>query len=314
MTNLKGKRILVTGGAGFLGQHIVSVLEREDCESIYVPRSEAWDLRDERIVRCLLACERPDIVIHAAAQAGGIGLNQARPGELFYNNAIMGINVTEECRRIGVEKLVVLGTVCEYPKFTPVPFKEETLWDGYPEETNAPYGIAKKALLVMGQAYRQQYGLSVIHLLPVNLYGPHDNFKEDSSHVIPALIRKFVEARERGKATVEIWGSGLATREFLYVEDAARAIVSATQYYDEAAPLNIGSGVSISIKRLAELISKYVGYEGRLLFDMNKPDGQPARNLDINKAYDKIGFQALTNLEEGLKATIYWYLKNRSAE
>jgi len=311
MIDLTQKRILITGGAGFLGRNIVRILESRGCdpESLIIPRSHTCDLRDIDDVRGLLSLFIPDIIIHAAAQAGGIGLNQAKPAELFYNNAIMGIQLMHEAYKGGVEKFVQIGTICEYPKFAPVPFHEASLWNGYPEDTNAPYGMAKKSLLVMGQAYRAQYGFNVIHLLPVNLYGPHDNFEEGSSHVIPALIRKFKEAKDKGLDKVVIWGNGEATREFLYVEDCAEAIVRATESYDGAEPVNIGIGSEISIKELSNLIAKKLDFQGKVVYDVSKPNGQPRRCLDTQRAKQEFGFVAHTTLEEGLKKTIEWYLK-----
>jgi len=255
---------------------------------------------------------RPDIVVHAAAHCGGIGLNKAKPGELFYDNMMMGLLLMEEGRKCGVEKFVQIGTVCEYPKFTKVPFEESEIWNGYPEETNAPYGIAKKALLVQGQAYRQQYGFNVIHLLPVNLYGPGDNFNPESSHVIPALIKKIANAKEMNEATVSIWGSGNASREFLYVDDAARAVVKAVELYNEAGPVNIGSGSCVTISELASTIARLIGYEGKFVFDTSMPDGQPRRNLAVNLAKEKFGFEATTGLEIGLDKTIRWWYDIRS--
>ena len=302
-------RICVTGGAGFLGSNIVRLL-RERGAVVNVPRSHDWDLRDPRAVEEYLWGMRPDIIIHAAAQAGGIGLNQEKPGELFYNNAIMGIQLMEEARKIGVLKFVQLGTICEYPKFTQTPFREETLWDGYPEDTNAPYGIAKKALLVMGQAYRKQYGFNAVHLLPVNLYGPRDNFDPSSSHVIPALIRKFVDARNTDAKEVVLWGDGSASREFLYVEDCAEAVVKATELYDEGEPVNIGTGAEITIRDLSSLIANLVDYSGGIVYDVTKPNGQPRRCLDTSKAKEKFGFEARTKLEVGLTKTILWYYRH----
>jgi len=307
--NLFNVRIVVTGGAGFLGSYIVQLL-RERGAIVNVPRSAFWDLRNREVVEEYLWGTKPDIIIHAAAQAGGIGLNQEKPGELFYNNAIMGIHLMEEARKVGVLKFVQLGTICEYPKFTQTPFREETLWDGYPEDTNAPYGIAKKALLVMGQAYRKQYGLNAVHLLPVNLYGPRDNFDPSSSHVIPALIRKFVMARWEGQKQVTLWGDGSASREFLYVEDCAEAVVKAVESYDEGEPVNIGTGSEITIKELSSLIARLVDYQGKVVYDVSKPNGQPRRCLDTSKAKEKFGFEAQTKLEIGLIKTILWYYRH----
>jgi len=305
------KKVLVTGGTGFLGQHLVEELRRKGCKNIITPRSYKYDLTFADDTQEMLLDLNSDVVIHLAASVGGIGLNQKEPGRLFYENLMMGVNLIEECRYTVIEKLVLIGTICSYPKFCPAPFKEEDLWNGYPEETNAPYGIAKKALLVMAQAYKQQYGLNSIYLMPVNLYGPGDNFKEDSSHVIPALIKKFIDAKEKGMGEVEVWGTGKATREFLYVEDAARAIVMATESYDGPGPINIGSGVEIPIKDLVSLVQQFTGYFGKITWDTSKPDGQPRRLLDVSKAHKEFGFQASVSLEEGLKKTVDWYGENR---
>ena len=306
--NLKSKRILVTGGAGFLGSHLLERLRQLGCSQIAVPLVEEYDLTRERDIERLFSEFRPELVIHLAALVGGIGANRDNPGRFFYANALMGIQLIEACRNYGVEKTVVLGTICAYPKFTPVPFREEALWDGYPEETNAPYGIAKKALLVQCQAYRQQYGMNAVYLLPVNLYGPRDNFDPDSSHVIPALIRKCVEARERGDGEIVLWGDGSPTREFLYVADAAEGIVAAAESYDGADPVNLGSGAEISIRDLADRIALLTGFTGRIAWDATKPNGQPRRCLDVSRAEREFGFRAHTDLGAGLKATIDWYL------
>ena len=308
MTFWAGKQILLTGGAGFLGSSIVDQLHERDVrdDQIFIPRSRDLDLR--RWENCVTAVKDRDIVIHLAAKVGGIGFNQRYPGELFYDNAIMGIQLIEAARQEGVEKCVILGTVCAYPKFTPVPFHEEDLWNGYPEETNAPYGIAKKALLVQAQAYRQQYGFNAIYLLPVNLYGPRDNFNPESSHVIPALIKKFVEAVQEEKPVVEVWGTGSASREFLYVEDAARAILLATERYNKPEPVNIGAGKEISIKDLVSIIQKYTGFTGEIRWDTSKPDGQPRRCLVTSRAKEEFGFEAKVPFDEGLKRTIEWYV------
>ncbi len=301
------KRILLTGGAGFLGKSIV----RELCargalqENIIIPRSRDCDLR--LLANCEKVVSDVDIVIHLAAKVGGIGYNLSHPGELFYDNCIMGIQLMEAARLAGVAKFVAVGTVCAYPKFTPVPFSEEDLWDGYPEETNAPYGLAKKMLLVQAQAYRRQYGFNAIYLLPVNLYGPGDNFDPESSHVIPALIRKFVEARGSDAPSVEVWGTGSASREFLYVDDAARGIVLASEGYDGDEPVNLGSGMEISIRDLVTLIADITGYSGEVIWDTSKPDGQPRRNLDVSRARDRFSFEATVSFEEGLRETIGWY-------
>ena len=309
--DLKSKRIMVTGGAGFLGSFMVERLRRIGCTRITVPLVSEFDLtRAEAIERLFEQC-RPEVVIHAAASVGGIGANRDNPGRFFYENAIMGIQVIEACRRFAVEKTVVLGTICAYPKFTPVPFREESLWDGYPEETNAPYGIAKKALLVQCQAYREQYGLNAVFVLPVNLYGPRDNFNLDSSHVIPAMIRKCMEAQEQGGGVITLWGDGSPTRELLYVEDVAQAIVMAAQCYNGAQPVNIGSGEEISIRALAEKIAEITGFEGRIEWDTTKPNGQPRRCLDICRAEREFGFRARTKLDVGLRTTIDWYRASR---
>jgi GDP-L-fucose synthase len=304
--NLNGKRILVTGGAGFLGSHLCDLLRDEGAEPI-IPRRVDYDLTEQMAVRRLIDAEQPDAVLHLAAEVGGIGANRANPGRYFYANAAMGIHIIEESRRAGVEKLVQVGTVCAYPKFTPVPFKEDDLWNGYPEETNAPYGIAKKSLLVMLQAYREQYGFNGIFVLPVNLYGPKDNFDLESSHVIPALIRKFVTAEESGDTHVEVWGTGSASREFLYVEDAARAIVLAAKAYDGAEPVNIGTHREITIRDLVLLIADLTGFSGEVRWDTSKPDGQPRRMLDTTRAEEYFGFKAEIDLEDGLRKTIAWW-------
>ena len=302
-----GKNVLVTGGAGFLGSALVRTLEGHgfEKEKIRVPRSRDLDLR--RWDDCVAAVEGVDLVIHLAAKVGGIGYNMANPGSLFYDNAIMGIQLMEAARQAGVEKFVAVGTICAYPKFTPVPFREEDLWDGYPEETNAPYGLAKKMLLVQAQAYRQQYGFNAIYLLPVNLYGPGDNFDPASSHVIPALIKKFVEAVETGAESVEVWGTGSASREFLYVDDAAEGIALAAERYNKPDPVNLGAGFEITIRDLATLIAGLTGFTGEIVWDTTKPDGQPRRCLDVSRAEREFGFRAKTSFEDGLKATVEWY-------
>jgi GDP-L-fucose synthase len=304
---LTDKRILVTGGAGFFGRHIVDRLYTIGCKDIFVPRAEEYDLRRIDNINNMLNVSRPDIIIHAAAHCGGIGLNKSKPAELFYDNAIMGIQLMHQACMTGVKKFVQIGTVCEYPKVTKSPFKEEDLWKGYPEETNAPYGIAKKALLVQGQAYRQQYGFNVIHLLPVNLYGPGDNFNPQSSHVMPALIKKFVDAKRDGLNEVQIWGTGKASREFLYVKDAAEAVVLATAYYDRDEPVNIGTGDTITIAALAKRIAEEVNYKGKIVFNAMYPDGQLERRLSTRMAFENFGFTAKTYLSEGLKETLVWY-------
>jgi GDP-L-fucose synthase len=311
MTTWQDRRVLVTGGHGFLGRHVIASLRTHGCRQIVAPRSRDYDLVDCTAVRRLLTDARPDLVIHLAAKVGGIGVNRSHPADFFYDNLMMGTQLMHESWRAGVEKFVAIGTVCAYPKHTPVPFREDELWNGYPEETNAPYGLAKKMLLVQAQAYRQQYAFNAIYLLPVNLYGPGDNFDPASSHVIPALIRKIVEAKESGHHVVEVWGTGRATREFLYVEDAADGIVLAAERYDGAEPVNLGSGMEISIRELAELIARTVGYDGRLVFDATKPDGQPRRSLDTRRAEDWFGFRAATPFEEGLGRTVDWYLAHQ---
>jgi GDP-L-fucose synthase len=295
-------RVLVTGGSGFLGTHVVERLAQTGVE-LTVPRSSDYDLRREGDAVRLFEDARPEIVYHLAALAGGIGANRAEPGRFWYENLLMGAYVLEQSRLAGVRKLITLGTICEYPKHTPVPFREEDLWNGYPEETNAPYGIAKKSHLVGGQAYREQYGLDVIHLLVVNLYGPRDNFDLDTSHVIPALIRKMEESDDR----IELWGDGSPTREFLYVEDAAEGIVLAGERYDDPQPVNLGSGQEISIRALAELVAELTGFEGEIVWDDSKPNGQPRRQLDVSKAEQRFGFRARTPLREGLERTVAWY-------
>ena len=310
MTNLAGKSVVVTGGSGFLGQHVVRALERGG-STVLVPRKRQYDLTSEPDVERMYADMRPQVVIHLAAVVGGIGANRESPGRFFYENVMLGALTMEHARRNAVEKFVGVGTICAYPKHAHVPFVEADLWNGYPEDTNAPYGIAKKMLLVQGQAYRQQYGFNAIHLLPVNLYGPHDNFDPASSHVIPALIRKCVEAAERGDGEVVCWGTGNATREFLYVGDCADAIVSATERYEDAEPVNIGAGFEISIRDLAQLIAELTGFRGALRFDATKPDGQPRRMLDVSRAQERFGFRAATDFHAGLARTIEWYRAHR---
>jgi GDP-L-fucose synthase len=306
-----GKRVVVTGGAGFLGSRVVEALVRRGCPAPFVPRSQTYDLRREADIARMLALACPDLVIHLAAVVGGIGANRENPGRFFYDNLMMGAQLMEQARLAGVGKLVAIGTVCSYPKFAPVPFREEDLWNGYPEETNAPYGLAKKMLLVQAQAYRQQYGFNAVFLLPVNLYGPGDNFDPRSSHVIPALIKKCVEAVDGGASEVAVWGTGSATREFLYVEDAAEAIVLAAERYDGAEPINVGAGQEIAIKDLVELIARLTGFTGRIVWDATKPDGQPRRMLDTSRAATSFGFVAKTPFEEGLRQTIAWYGRTR---
>lgn len=302
------KEILVTGGAGFLGSSLVKRILDNGAEPsrIRIPRSGELDLRLWE--NCVKAVRDVDTVVHLAARVGGIGFNRKYPGRLFYDNAVMGIQLMEAARQQCVDKFVVVGTVCAYPKFTPVPFMEGDIWNGYPEETNAPYGLAKKMLLVQSQAYRQEYGFSSIYLLPVNLYGPGDNFDPDSSHVIPALVKKFVEAVRTGSKSVDVWGTGKASREFIYVDDAARGIALAAERYDKPEPVNIGSGIEISINRLVEIITKLTGFEGTVNWDTSKPDGQPRRCLDVSRAREEFGFEAEMDFEEGLRRTVDWYL------
>jgi GDP-L-fucose synthase len=298
---------MVTGGGGFLGKAVVARLEAAGAGEIFVPRSAEYDLRTVDGIGRALVDGRPDVVIHLAAVVGGIGANRENPGRFFYDNAIMGIQLIEKARLAGVSKFVTIGTVCSYPKFAPVPFSEDDLWDGYPEETNAPYGLAKKMLLVQSQAYRQQYGFNAINLIPVNLYGPGDNFDPRSSHVIPALIRKCIEARESGADHIEVWGTGAASREFIYVDDAAAGIVLGAERYDGAEPVNLGTGHEITIRDLVEIIVKHTGFEGEIRWDTSKPDGQPRRALDTSRARDRFGFVATTPFDVGLAETVRWY-------
>jgi len=303
------KGVMVTGGAGFLGSRVVAKLKRKGCAKIFVPRSKDYNLVNTAAIRRAYDDGRPDIVIHLAAVVGGIGANMAQPGRFFYDNLMMGVQIMEEARHREVEKFIAVGTICAYPKFTPVPFKEEDLWNGYPEETNAPYGLAKKMLLVQSQAYRAQYGFNSIYLLPVNLYGPNDNFDPQTSHVIPALIRKCLDAVEDGRDELEVWGTGRATREFLYVDDAAEGIVLAAEHYNKSEPVNLGSGFEISIKELVDLVVTLTGFEGQIVWDETKPDGQPRRRLSVERAKVEFSFEARTSFKDGLKAAIEWYRK-----
>ncbi|MEK6234487.1 MAG: GDP-L-fucose synthase [Planctomycetales bacterium] len=312
MTFIEHKRVVVTGGAGFLGRAVCQELERWSPAEIIVPRSAQYDLRRGEAIGRLLADARPDLVIHLAAVVGGIGANRRNPGRYFYDNASMGVELMEQCRQFGVEKYVQVGTVCSYPKFTPVPFKEDDLWIGYPEETNAPYGLAKKMLMVQAQAYRMQYGFNAVSLLPVNLYGPGDNFDPQTSHVVPALIRKIVEAQESGQDHIVVWGTGSASREFFYVDDAARGIILASEKYNESDPVNLGSGHEITIRDLTELLCELTGFEGEIRWDASAPDGQPRRCLDTSRAREHFGFEARVALREGLHNTIQWFKEHRS--
>ena len=308
----EGKRFCVTGGAGFLGKVVVSKLKQRGAQEVFVPMIEDYDLVNPDDIRRMLEDAKPDVIIHLAAHVGGIGANREHPAEFFYDNLMMGVQLMHQAWQRGVEKFVAIGTVCAYPKLTPVPFSEDDIWNGYPEETNAPYGLAKKMLLVQAQAYREQYGFNAVFLLPVNLYGPGDNFNPKSSHVIPALIRKCIEARDEGLEEVVVWGDGSPTREFLYVEDAAEGILRATELYNKSDPVNLGSGYEISIKDLAELIARLTRFEGKLVWDSTKPNGQPRRALDTSRALNEFGFKAAVNFEEGLRSTVGWYEENRS--
>jgi GDP-L-fucose synthase len=309
--NWEEKRICVTGGAGFLGTHLIANLRQRGAKEIFIPQIQDYDLVDRDAIARLLKDSNPDVIIHLAAHVGGIGANREHPAEFFYDNLMMGVQLMHQAYERGVEKFVAIGTVCAYPKFTPTPFKEDDLWIGYPEETNAPYGLAKKMLLVQSQAYRDQYGYNSIFLLPVNLYGPGDNFNPRSSHVIPALIRKCVEAKENNDDHIVVWGDGSPTREFIFVKDAAEGIALAAERYNESDPVNIGSGFEISIKDLVEKIARMTGFTGELVWDTSKPNGQPRRALDVSRAREKFGFEAKTDFDEGLQETIDWYLANR---
>jgi GDP-L-fucose synthase len=308
------QRVVVTGGAGFLGRFVVQLLQRETNIGVFVPRSQDYNLVESADIRRLFDQTRPDLVIHLAAVVGGIGANQKNPGKFFYENLMMGTQLIEEARKHDVQKFVAIGTVCAYPKFTPTPFREDDLWNGYPEETNAPYGLAKKMMLVQAQSYRQQYGFNTIFLLPANLYGPGDNFDLDSSHVIPALIRKCVEARDEGRPFIEVWGTGNASREFLYVEDCAAGILRASAAYNDSDPVNLGNGREVAIRDLVETIARLTGFHGEIKWQSDKPDGQPRRQLDVTRASEQFGFHAETTLEEGLRRTIEWYEANREQE
>ncbi len=309
----ENQRVVVTGGAGFLGSFVVDQLQAKGCRQIVVPRSKDYDLVQMDAVKQLYGDANPDIVIHLAARVGGIGANQANPGRFFYDNLMMGTQLIEVGRQRGLKKFVATGTICAYPKFAPIPFKEDDIWNGYPEETNAPYGLAKKMMLVQSQAYRQQYGFHSIVLFPVNLYGPRDNFDLETSHVIPALIRKCVAAKDAGQASISLWGDGSPTREFLYVEDAAEAILLAAEQYDGDVPVNLGTGEEVAIRDLAGMIAAEVGFTGKIQWDTTKPNGQPRRCLDVNRAKQLFGFQARHNLRDGLKKTVQWFQANRQA-
>lgn len=307
---MKNDRIIVTGGAGFLGYHVVKKLELMGCQNIFITRSKEYDLVTESGIKKMFEDLKPDYIIHLAAVVGGIGANRLNPGKYFYDNLMMGTQLIEQSRIYNIKKFIGVGTICAYPKFTPVPFKEDDLWMGYPEETNAPYGLAKKMMLVQSQAYREQYGLNSIYLLPVNLYGPRDNFDPSTSHVIPALIKKCVDAINSGENTITVWGTGQATREFLYVEDAAEGIVKATEFYNGSQPVNLGAGHEISIMELVGKIAEMTGFKGNIVWDDTKPDGQPRRCLDTTRAYTEFGFKAQTSFDEGLRKTIDWYRSN----
>jgi len=303
----RGRRFCITGGSGFLGSYVVEKMKKRGAKEVFVPRIEHFNLVEREAIQRMLRDAKPDVVLHLAANVGGIGANRARPAEFFFDNLMMGTQLMHESCQFGVEKFVAIGTVCSYPKYTPVPFREDDLWDGYPEETNAPYGLAKKMMLVQSQAYRQQYGFNSIFLIPVNLYGPRDNFDLETSHVIPALIRKCVEAQERGEPKVILWGDGSPTREFLFVEDAAEGILLATERYDDSQPVNLGSGIEISVSELAHTIARLTGFEGRFEWDTSRPNGQPRRGLDVSRAESLFGFRARVEFEEGLGRTVEWF-------
>ena len=308
----QNNKVCVTGGAGFLGSFVTEKLRQRDATQVFIPRIEDYDLVQQSEIQRMLADAKPDVIIHLAALAGGIGANRARPADFFYINLMMGVQLMHEAWKSGVKKFVAIGTICAYPKFTPLPFREDNLWDGYPEETNAPYGLAKKMLLVQAQAYREQHGFNAVYLLPVNLYGPRDNFDLQTSHVIPALIRKCLEAKQRNDSQVVLWGDGSPTREFLYVEDAAEGILRAAERYNGGEPVNLGSGMEISIKELAMLIARLTGYIGEFVWDTSKPNGQPRRALDVSRAEKLFGFRARVPFEEGLRRTIEWYRQQRA--
>jgi GDP-L-fucose synthase len=310
--DLSHSKVLLTGGSGFLGSHVREALRERGASAIVSPRAAEVDLTDARATRALFERERPDLVLHLAAKVGGIGANLKHPGTFFRDNMAMGLNVLEEARRVSTSKVVIAGTICAYPKFAPIPFREDDLWNGYPEETNAPYGVAKKAMLVMAQAYRQEFGCNFVMLFPVNLYGPRDNFDLESSHVIPAMIRKFVEAKERGASEVVLWGDGTPTREFLYVDDAVRGLLAAAERYNDPEPVNLGAGFEISMRALAEKIAALVGYSGSLIWDVTRPNGQPRRMLDVSRAKERFGFSARVSFDEGLAKTIAWFEANRA--
>ena len=312
--DLSTRRVMVTGGSGFLGRRVVAKLEEHGVRDVFVPRSAQYDLVNRDACRRAIQDGRPDVIIHLAAVVGGIGANMAEPGRFFFDNLMMGVQLMEEARLAGVEKLVAVGTICAYPKFTPLPFREDDIWSGYPEETNAPYGLAKKMLLVQAQAYRQQYGFNALFPVPVNLYGPEDNFDPRSSHVIPALIKKFVEARDANDPSVPVWGDGTASREFLYVDDAAEGLVLMAERYDSSEPVNLGSGQEIMIRDLAHLIAELTGYQGTIELDPSKPNGQPRRCLDVTRAEQEFGFRAKTDFRTGLRETIAWYERQRSEQ